>query len=271
MDIILISMLIGRGQKFMQKIYLDKLVSVIIPTYNCENFIEETVESVEHQTYKIYEIIIVDDASTDCTIDVVLRLQEKYGNIYYYQQPENQGVAVARNIGLELAKGRYVAFLDADDLWKPNKLEIQLLIMQKKECAFSYTAYGIIDESGRVIKKKCGVIEKVDYEFLLKNTIIGTSTVILDRNILGGIQMPLRRAAQDYAMWLKLLKTDIIAVGIDEILAYYRMRKSSISSNKWKSAAKVWRIQRQEERLSKRKVFFNVCCFCINAFKKYYL
>ena len=201
-----------------EKEYIDGLVSVITPVYNAETVIGKTLESVFAQTYKDIEIVLVDDCSTDNSQSVIEEYRKEHPEIVYFRQRVNQGAGAARNKALELAKGQYVAFLDADDLWYPEKTEKQINLLNEKDGAFSYTAIEMIDSSGKVTKKKRKVKKQVTYKFLLKNTIIATSTVLIDRKKLGDFRMPLRRGGQDYATWLMLLRDGTIAYGINEAL-----------------------------------------------------
>lgn len=250
--------------------FTNGLVSVIIPVYNAEKFIGETVESVIAQTYKNIEIVIVDDCSKDSSEIIIKRLKSTYSNIIYQRCENNHGAAVARNTALKIAKGQYVAFLDSDDLWQPTKIEKQINLLKAKNLSFCYTAIEMINDIGEVIKSKRNVIELIDYNFLLKNTMIVTSSVIIDRIALGDFQMPLRRSGQDYATWLMLLRKGVVACGINKPLVKYRISNNSLSSNKLKSIGQVWDIQVKEEKIAKVKALFNVVYFCINAIKKHY-
>ncbi len=250
--------------------FIKDLVSVITPVYNAERFLETTLLSIINQTYKKIEIILVDDCSQDHSAEIIAKYKKIYPAIVYFKQPTNQGAGAARNKALELAKGQYVAFLDADDMWYPNKIEKQINLLKEKDGAFSYTAIQMVDMNDRVIKTKRKVKEHLDYNFLLRNTMIATSTVLIDRTILGDFRMPLRRGGQDYATWLKLLRGGTIAYGIDEVLENYRVgNKNSLANNKWKSIKHVWEIQTQEEGISKLFVVHNLFCFLFNATKKY--
>jgi len=254
-----------------EKIFKNGLVSVIVPVYNAEQFIQETIESVLAQTYKNMEIVIVDDCSKDSSEAIIKRMKKFYSNIIYHKFENNHGAAVARNVALNIAQGQYVAFLDSDDLWKPTKIEEQINLMKDKKSSFCYTAIEMMNDIGEVIKSKRNVIELIDYNFLLKNTMIATSSVIIDRIALGDFQMPLRRAGQDYATWLMLLRKGAVACGINEALVKYRIRKHSLSSNKLKSIKQVWEIQTQDEKINKVSAVFHVFCFGYNALKKYLL
>lgn len=251
--------------------FQDGLVSVIIPVYNSESYIGKTIESALAQTYKNFEIIIVDDCSTDLSAQIIQKYCKKYSNIYYYLQPQNQGVAVARNRALELAKGQYVAFLDSDDLWYPDKIERQLGLMDATNTPFSYTAIKMINENDQVIRDKRKIPMYADYQMILRNTLIATSSVVIDRKKIGAFKMPLRRSGQDYATWLMILHNGICARGIDEALVQYRVGRHSLSSNKFKSIKQVWEIQVQNEKISKCDATVNVVYFTFNALKKYLL
>lgn len=246
----------------------DNLVSVIIPTYNSEKYIEETLNSVLNQTYREFEIIIIDDCSKDNTFEIVKEYEKKYSNIVCLKQEQNKGVAEARNRGIKKSRGRYIAFLDSDDLWYEKKLEKQLKLMKEKRVFFSYTAIEMIDEEGKILKEKREVKEEITYNFLLKNTMIATSSVIVDKLKYGEFQMPLRRSGQDYATWLQLLKKGK-AYGINEVCVSYRVRKGSLSSNKIKSIKQVYDIQTQQEKINKIKSIYNCLFFLANALKKY--
>jgi len=252
-------------------LYDNELVSVIIPVYNAEKFISKTIESVLNQTYKNIEIVIVDDCSKDNSRKIIDQYTANYKNIVYHLQEKNCGAAVARNTALKIAKGRYVAFLDSDDLWYPKKLEKQLKLMKQKNAAICYTAIEMIDEDGNLIKGKRNVKEKINYNFLLKNTMIATSTVVVDRNIIGDFQMPNIRSGQDYATWLQLMRNGTDAFGINDVLVKYRKCNNSLSANKLKSVKQVWKIQTEIEDISTLRATINVLYFMLNAFRKHYL
>lgn len=249
--------------------YIKDLVSVITPVYNAERFLENTLQSITNQTYKNIEIILVDDCSKDGSAEIIKRFIHEQIKIVYHLQDKNMGAGVARNKALELAKGQYVAFLDSDDVWLPQKIEHQIALMKKEKTGFSYTAIEMIDENGKKIKAKRNIKETCDYKYLLHNTIIATSSVVIDRAILGDFRIPLRRGGQDYATWLMLLRNGGIACGINEILCQYRVTKGSLSSNKFKSIKQVWEIQTQDEKIKKIHAVINTSGFILNALKKY--
>jgi teichuronic acid biosynthesis glycosyltransferase TuaG len=252
-------------------LYSNEVVSVIIPVYNAEKYIGKTLESALNQTYRNVEIVLVDDCSKDNSRQVIESYTAKYNNVIYHLNEKNGGAAVARNTALQIAKGRYVAFLDSDDLWYPNKIERQLGLMKQKNAAICYTSIEMIDEYDKLVKGKRNVLDKVDYKFLLKNTMIATSTVIIDRHLTGSFQMPLIRSGQDYATWLKLMRNGTVAYGINEVLVKYRKCENSLSSNKIKSVNQVWHIQTKNENINPFTATLNLFCFIINALKKHYL
>lgn len=253
------------------ELYKNNTVSVIIPIYNAERFIAKALDSVLQQSYKDIEIILVDDCSSDRTEEVVNGYVEQYPQIIYQRLNKNQGSAVARNTALGLAKGRFVAFLDCDDVWCEGKLEFQLTFMNKIGAAISCTAMDVMSEDGEILGKVRNVQWKISYDFLLRNTIIATSTVIVDRNQIGNFKMPLRRGGQDYATWLMLMRNGINCYGLNKVLTHYRILSNSLSSNKWKSIKQVWQIQTHDEGIGKVPAIINVCCFIIHAFIKHFM
>ena len=251
--------------------YVKGMVSVIIPIYNAEKYLARTLESVLEQTYRNVEVVLVDDKSNDNSSEIVQSYQGKYPQIVYYCQETNMGAGYARNKALEIAQGQYVAFLDADDLWKNDKLEKQLKIIQEKKASFCFTAIEMIDGEGCLIKGKRKVREEINYDFLLSNTMIPTSSVVIDRCIKGDFRMHLRRGGQDYATWLELLRDGTIAYGIDEALVQYRIDGQSLSSNKLKSIGQLWEIQTKEEGINKFSVALHIVKWCWNSVKKYWI
>lgn len=255
----------------MDRQYVSGRVSVITPVYNVEKYLDKTLQSIFQQTYEDIEIVLVDDCSKDHSKDIIEKYKKEHPEIIYFCQPKNMGAGAARNKCLELATGQYVAFLDSDDLWYPEKTERQIALMKKKKSPFSYAAIEMMDENENIIKGKRNIKETCDYRYLLHNTIIATSSVIVDRGVLGDFRMPLRRGGQDYATWLMLLRNGVQAVGINETLVKYRVTNNSLSSNKFKSIRQVWEIQTQDEKINKISAGIHVCGFAVNALKKYFL
>lgn len=244
------------------------LISVITPSYNAEEFIEKTIQSVLNQTFSDWEMIIADDCSTDGTRDILKRYEEDDERIHAIFLKENQGAAAARNAALSKAEGRYVAFLDSDDVWKAEKLDKQLAFMRKHQYAFTFTAYELISQDGEPLHKTVHVPVSLTYDDVLKNTIIGCLTVMIDREQTGDIRMPNIRTRQDLATWLSILKRGFKAYGLNEPLAEYRIVETSISSNKWKAAKKTWFVYREIERLHFMKATWCFVQYAKNAVKK---
>lgn len=255
----------------MERTYTAGLVSVIMPIYNAEKYLQETLASIFAQEYTDIEIILVDDCSTDRSAQIIAELQKEHSEIIYFRQEKNMGAGAARNKALELARGQYVAFLDSDDVWLPGKINRQIELMHASKSPFSYTAIEMMDEAGITIKGKRNIKQTCDYQYLLHNTIIATSSVVIDRSVLGDFRMPLRRGGQDYATWLMLLRDGVVAYGINEVFVRYRVATGSLSSNKFKSIKQVWEIQTQDEKINKVSAAFHVMCFGINALKKYFM
>lgn len=235
----------------------EELVSIIMPLYNSEKFIDITLKSVLNQTYQNFEILITDDLSKDDGVNKILEYQKKDSRIKLFKLKVNSGAGVARNNSIAEAKGRYIAFLDSDDLWKPNKLEKQIEFMKKNNCAFSFTEYEQISEDGLYLGNVRKVPKLLTYKEAIYYNPIGCLTAIYDANKLGKVYMPSIRKRQDYALWLKILKkTD--GYGINENLASYRIRENSISSNKISLLKWHWKLYREEEKMNLFKSAFHV-------------
>lgn len=243
-------------------------VSVITASYNAGRFIEETIKSVLEQTYDNLELIIVDDCSTDNTEEIVKKYMKIDLRVKFYKLEKNSGAAVVRNTALEKAKGRFIAFLDSDDVWDRDKLEKQINFMKKNNYGFSFTSYRLMSEKGLLLNKEVRVPSQIKYEQLLKNTIIGCLTVIIDKDIIGDFRMPLVRAGQDTATWLSILRKGNIAYGYDEVLASYRLVDGSISSNKLKALKRTWNTYRKLENLNLIKSTYYFVYYVLNAIRK---
>ncbi len=225
------------------------LVSIIMPCYNMEAYVAQSIASVRAQTYTEWELLVVDDGSTDGSRKIVTELAKADTRIQPIFLETNSGIAAARNAGLHRAVGRYLAFLDSDDLWEPCKLAVQLTFMKERDAAFTYSSYYRVDESFNVIDTK-KVPAQLSYPELLKKNEIGCLSVIIDRQKTGDFQMPDIRH-EDYATWLFLLRTTgLTACGIQQPLARYLVRGGSVSRNKGKSMAWVYRIYRSQEGMS---------------------
>lgn len=211
------------------------LVSIITPSYNAALFIINTVISVREQSYPNWEHIIVDDASTDPTPTLLEQFAEEDARVRIELLSENRGAAYCRNRATELAQGEFIAFLDSDDLWHPEKLQKQLEYMQANACGVCFSSYLHIDENGHSLGKRIKALPKLTYQKQLRNNYIGNLTGIYSVQSLGKIMAPSIRKRQDWAVWLEAIQRQgKPACGLQQDLAYYRVRSGSISSNKWK-------------------------------------
>lgn len=246
------------------------LVSIITPTYNASKHILDTIKSVKAQTYQTWEMLIVDDASTDNTAEIINCEIKGDNRFKFIILNENSGPAVARNKAISCSNGQFLAFLDSDDIWHPKKLEIQLMFMAENKVSFSYTDYRMIDEDGNDLNHAINVPKKLDYQSLLKDTKIGTLTVILDKSTVGLVRMPeYRDCSEDYGLWLKILSSGFMAYGLNEELAFYRKCENSLSSNKLKSAKKTWNTYRKVEKLPIPYALWCFIHYSINALRKH--
>jgi len=244
-------------------------VSIITPVYNAEKFIANTIKSVRNQTFEDFEMILIDDCSQDNSEEIIQKISNIDQRIRYIRLKKNSGAAVARNTGLQAARGEYVAFIDSDDSWKKEKLEKQILFMKKNNAVFTYTAFETISEEGKVLKNKVNVPTKLNYSDLLKNTAIACSTVIINRTAVGNFSMPLVRKGQDTATWLMLLKNNTTyAYGLNEVLSSYRNVKGSISDDKFSALKRTWNTYYHIEKLSFLKALYYFSWYIFNAIKK---
>ena len=246
------------------------LISIITPTYKSRDYIDHTIESVISQTYDNWELIVVDDASMDGIEDYI---REKYNDsrIKVFVKNINEGAARARNYAIDNASGDFLAFLDSDDVWDKEKLSKQVNFMMNNNYAFTFTSYMIVDESNLEMNKEVRVPTKIDYEGFLRNTIIGTSTVILNRNLINNPYLVDVRQDHDSMTWLRIMReNNVQAFGLNEILTYYYKRSGSISHNKFKAAKVHWRNLRKFENLSFIKTCVVFIQYGFNAFKKHF-
>lgn len=247
-----------------------ELVSIITPTYNSEKFISETIESVLSQTYQNWEMIIINDKSTDNTENIVKEYIKMDNRIRLINLCENSGAAVARNTALKNANGRFIAFLDSDDRWKMDKLKKQLEFMTKNNYGFTFTSYEYIKDGNNSKEKVFKVPYSLNYYQGLKNTAIGCLTVLIDKNIIDDFRMPLVRRGQDNLTWLMLLEKGHIAYGLNENLAEYRKVTGSLSNNKIKGLKRQWSNYRYVIKLPLIKCVYYYFFYVLNNVKKYY-
>ncbi len=226
------------------------LVSVIMPSYNSEFFLKESIESVVNQTHSNWEMIIVDDCSKDKSVDIVKEFIKKDSRIQLIVNSVNEGAAVSRNKAIKQAKGDYVAFLDSDDLWLETKLSDQLDFMVNNNYSFTYTYYDQIDELNLFLKSVNKMPIKVNYLDTIKHNKIGCLTVIFKKDAFNDYFMPQIRKRQDFGLWLKLLKQSEYAYCLPKTLAKYRIRENSISRNKLSLIKFHWELYRNIENHS---------------------
>ncbi len=247
---------------------IDDLVSIIMPAYNAEKYIEEAIESVLKQTYRNWELIIVNDCSIDATEQIVKKYQEQDQRIRLCSLIKNKGVANARNTAIKNAVGRYLAFLDSDDMWLPEKLEKQIGFMKRNNYVFTYHQYrhfASSDKVGEIVK----IPSQLDYKDALKGNSIGCLTVCLDKSKIKPFIMPAQRH-EDYITWLNILKeNEIAAYGLQRDFGRYRVdSKDSVSANKLKSAVWTWKVYRDSQLLSVLKSVYYMCFYITSGIKK---
>ncbi|MDR1773789.1 MAG: glycosyltransferase [Clostridioides sp.] len=244
------------------------LVSIITPMYNAERYVEDTIKSVLNQTYKNWEMIIVDDCSNDNSPEIVKKYADIDERIVYIKVDSNKGVSHARNIALKTAKGRYIAFLDSDDIWKEEKLNEQINFMNETGAVICFTSYELIDENSNALNKIIKAPQMTQYKKLLKGNVIGSLTVLIDKEKLD-FEIKLEGVPhEDYVLWLAILKRGYNAYGIDKSLAYYRKSSKSLSGNKIKAAKWTWNIYRNIEKIPLHKAIYYFVNYAINGIKK---
>ena len=237
-----------------------ELVSIITPAYNCAKFIGESIDSVIKQTYENWEMIIVDDCSTDNT-DEIINKYTADARIKYIKLKENAGAANARNRAMQEAQGKYMAFLDSDDIWRKDKLQKQIDLMKKNDYNIVCSSYEHINEKGEKINKIIRCKKRVNYNSMLLSCPVGNSTMVYNVEKLGKFEVPNIKKRNDYALWLKMLKKEQYVYGLDEVLMEYRIRENSISSNKLDLVKYHWYLYRKIEKLSIIRSAFHVCWF----------
>lgn len=239
------------------------LVSIITPLYNSEQYIERTIQSVLNQTYENWELLIVDDCSTDNGYKIVQELADKDNRIKLFKNEKNSGAAIARNKGIKAAQGKYIAFLDSDDQWHKDKLKIQVEFMESKNVGFTFTYYNHINEEGKTISQTINLPKKVDYKSTMKNNKIGCLTAMYNQEMFGKLYMRNLRKRQDYTLWLKILKKTKYAYCIPEDLATYTVREGSISSNKFSLVKYHWHIYKKIENQSFLKSLYYLSYYIV--------
>jgi teichuronic acid biosynthesis glycosyltransferase TuaG len=243
-------------------------VSIITANYNCENFVGQTIDSVLNQKFKDWEYIIADDGSTDNSITIIEQKFKGLQNVKLIKLKSNSGPAYARNQALNEATGRYISFIDSDDLWEPEFLEDMITFIEEKQISFAYSSYYRISENGQKLDQY-KVPKKVSYFDILKSCPICPLTAIYDTSILGKVQIPDIPKREDYGLFIALLKKTKFAYALQKPLAHYRVREGSVSSNKISIAKKQWKVYRRYEKISFLKSVYYFVHYMFLSFLKY--
>lgn len=250
---------------------MEELISIIVPVYHVENYIAQTMDCVYEQTYEKWELLLIDDCGGDNCVKIIEDYIRQKGDsrIRLIHQPANMGAAKARNRGLQEAKGRYIAYLDADDLWTSEKLERELAYLKEKEAAFVFTGYEFADQNGNGTGKVVRVPESLNYKEALKNTTIFTSTVMFDTEKISKemLEMPVMKS-EDTALWWRILRNGYVAWGLDENLVKYRRAGRSLSSNKLEAVRRIWTLYRKAEGMSILNSAYHFCFWAVRAVKR---
>lgn len=244
--------------------------SVIIPAFNCERFIRAAINSVLHQTFNNFEIIIVLDKSSDQTELEIQAMERQDERIKCIRNKRRLGVAESRNVGMQIAKGQYIAFLDADDLWLPEKLQKQYMAMCLCGSDLCYTSYSFIDENGQATGRTYKVPKNINYRNMLSENSIGTSTCVIKSEIAKCYRFNESYYHEDYVFWLELLKSGKVATGLPDILTHYRVLIGSRSNNKIKAAKERWRIYRNYVKMNRRQSGYYLIKYMVAAVRKYW-
>lgn len=246
------------------------LCSVVMPIYNCEKFLAESLQSALRQTWTRLEILLIEDGSTDHTLSLAKTYAAQHENIVLLCNEKNQGVAYSRNRGIQAAKGAYIAFLDGDDAWEPEKIASQIEFMRRERCDVCCSSYTMMDEGGAWIGECHVPEEKVTLGNLLKENYIGMSSVLIKADIAKRYAFSKSYLHEDYAYWLTLLKINARIMGIDRTLMRYRVSKSSRSGNKIAAAKGRWVIYREMFQFSRLKTIYYFVFYFYYGIKKYY-
>lgn len=248
---------------------MTALVSIITPSYNSAKFIAETIQSVQNQTYQNWEMIIVDDGSSDETENVVLSIIQKDNRIQFHKLSQNSGPAVARNTGIEKASGDYMTFIDADDIWFPTFIENNIKTIQETGIPFVFSSYKRANEQLEFVYSDFIVPNKVSYSDILKSNSISCLTAFVDIKKLGKKYMPLIRKRQDMGLWLNYLKVIPFAHGIQKTQAIYRIRENSLSRKKSDLIKYQWQFYREVEKLNVFESSYYMLHWMYRGFMKY--
>lgn len=251
----------------MDKLGMHPIVTVIMPTYNSANTVEQSIESVLYQTMPDFELIIIDDGSQDKTFDIISEFAKRDLRIKILKNDCNIGVAATRNRALEIANGKYIAFLDSDDIWAKEKLKRQIVRLKETDGDICFTSYGFVNSKGMPIRRAEYIVPlKTDYHGMLRENVIGLSTTLVKQDALKGTKFDSRWFHEDYALWLTLLRTGRTAWGLQDVLVTYRT--GGRSSNKINVAKNRWKIYREHENFSVIRSMHYFFCYAFNGIKK---
>lgn len=246
----------------------DNLVSIVTPAWRAARVVGDTIESVLSQTYTNWEMLVVDDCSADDTAAVIEGYAASDPRVRLLRNASNSGPAIARNTALAVANGRWIAFLDSDDVWLPTKLERTLAHARSHDAAITFTGFRRMNSNGSKVGRYIGVPSTVSYTGLLGNTVIATSTAMVDRKLAGDFRMK-SVFYDDLSCWLDILRPGRLAHGLDEDLVRYRVMSASVSRNKLRSAREVWRTFRNIEGMSSATALFHFSRYALNGVMKY--
>lgn len=247
----------------------EPLCSIILPVYNSECYLNQTITSIMQQSIKDFELIIINDGSTDGTSKIIEKWKKRDRRIIVLDNITNKGVASSRNEGFYIAKGDFIALIDSDDLWVYNKLEKQLKFMYETGCDVSFTSYSLINENGAFLMNKKIPIQKISFKALLKENFVCCSSVVLKSEVVKINKMNSAYKHEDYVYWLDLTLKNVKFKGMQDILTHYRFSKMSRSFNKFEAAKGRWEIYRKYLKFGKVKAIYYFCCYAINGLKKY--
>ena len=243
-----------------------ELVSIILPYYKKRKFISKTINSIRSQTYKNFELLIVYDDKDKNDLKLIKKIKSKDKRIKIIENKSNKGAGPARNIGIKKSKGKFIAFIDSDDIWRKNKLETQLNIMKKIKCGISHTSYMIINENNKIIGKRFA--KDLNFNDLLKSCDIGLSTVMISSKILKNTNFPKIKTKEDYVLWLKLTKKGYKIFSIKKSLTYWRKTKESLSSSTLTKIINGYKVYRIYQKQSMLKSILSLLNLSINYLKK---
>jgi teichuronic acid biosynthesis glycosyltransferase TuaG len=246
----------------------SKMVSIVMPAYNSEKYIREAITSVIQQTYSDWELIVVDDGSKDNTVEIIEDFSKKDSRVKLHRNEKNLGVSATRNKGISLAVGEWIAFLDSDDMWDQTKLEKQINFAKDKDANFLFTGSAFINEKSESYSGIFNVPEQVSYKELLKQNVISCSSVLIKKHFLDTVKMEKDEIHEDYGAWLRILKKEKFAYGINESLLIYRISSGTKSSNKFKSLKMTYKTYRFVG-ISPLKASYYWCWYVVKSLRKY--